>query len=61
MQGLNSLWEYRFDILLGIGWTVQITFGAAAVALIGLGIYTGEPAQVAQKAVSVCFECIGVG
>ena len=34
---------------------------AAAVALIGLGIYTGEPEQVAQKAVSVCFECIGVG
>ena len=34
---------------------------AAAAGLIALGIYTGEPAAVAQKAVNICFECIGVG
>ncbi|CAM5216176.1 Polar amino acid transport system permease protein OS=Castellaniella defragrans OX=75697 GN=HNR28_000822 PE=3 SV=1 [Castellaniella defragrans] len=34
MQGLSLLWQYRFDILHGIGWTVQIAVGAALVALI---------------------------
>lgn len=34
---------------------------AAAVALIGVGIAVGEPAEVAKKAVNICLECIGVG
>ena len=34
---------------------------AAAVLLIALGIWVGEPAEVAQKAVNICLECIGVG
>lgn len=34
MQGLSLLWDYRFDILRGIGWTIQISAGAALVALI---------------------------
>lgn len=33
----------------------------AAIVLIIAGIYTGEPADVMQKAVNICLECIGVG
>lgn len=34
---------------------------AAAVALIVIGIQSGEPADVWQKAINICLECIGVG
>lgn len=33
----------------------------AAILLIAVGIYTGEPAEVLRKAVNICLECIGVG
>ncbi len=36
-----------------------ITVGA--ILMIAAGIYTGEPAAVWQKAVSICLSCIGIG
>ncbi|MGN0907556.1 MAG: CD1871A family CXXC motif-containing protein [Bullifex sp.] len=33
---------------------------AAGVILIALGLLRGESAYIFQKAVSVCFECIGL-
>jgi hypothetical protein len=33
----------------------------AAVGLLAAGIASGEPAEVSQKAVNICLECIGVG
>lgn len=53
MQGVSVLWEYRADILVGIGWTIQIALGAAAIALVaaflgGLGrLSPWRPVRVA--------------
>ncbi|MGI6766787.1 MAG: CD1871A family CXXC motif-containing protein [Lentihominibacter sp.] len=33
----------------------------AAVALIAVGIYTGDVMNVLNKAIHICFECIGLG
>ncbi len=33
----------------------------AAVALIAAGIYTGDFMNVLNKAIRICFECIGLG
>jgi hypothetical protein len=41
-------------------WATAAIF-IAAVALIAAGLRTGEAAEVAQKAVNICLECIGVG
>lgn len=32
-----------------------------AVALIAVGIYTGDVMNVLNKAIRICFECIGLG
>ncbi|MDN0032547.1 CD1871A family CXXC motif-containing protein [Oscillibacter ruminantium] len=34
---------------------------AAAIILIAVGIFIGEPDEVRQKAVNICLECIGIG
>ena len=34
---------------------------ALAAVLIVVGVYRGEVQTVAQKAVNICFECIGLG
>lgn len=33
----------------------------AAIVLIAVGIFVGEPDEVRQKAVNICLECIGIG
>jgi len=37
--------------------------GAAllGLAMMGYGIFRGEPAVVLKKAVNICLECIGIG
>jgi hypothetical protein len=39
----------------------QIFLLCAGAVCLGLGISRGEPAQVLQKAILVCLECIGLG
>ncbi len=43
----------------GRGVTVGLL--AAALALLAVGIATGEPGVVLQKAAQICTECIGLG
>ncbi len=33
----------------------------AGLAMIAFGIYRGEMAVVAKKAIQICLECIGIG
>ena len=49
--------ETRDKRRLGLGLAVL----ALAAVLIVVGVYRGEVAAVAQKAVNICFECIGLG
>ncbi len=41
-----------------VGNKYRLALGAASVAL---GVSRGETAVVLQKAVNICFECIGLG
>jgi len=41
--------------------SAQVSLLCAGAACLGLGIARGEPAQVLQKAILVCLECIGIG
>ena len=34
---------------------------AAALVLIAIGIFQGQPAQVLFKAIRICMECVGIG
>ncbi len=40
---------------------LQLFIAAAAILFLILGIRRGEMAIVLQKAVNLCFECIGLG
>lgn len=40
---------------------IQIAVFAAAAAMLLYGIARGEAAVIFNKAVNVCFECIGLG
>ena len=39
----------------------QISLLCAGAGCLAFGISRGEPAQVLQKAILVCLECIGLG
>ncbi len=39
----------------------QLLVLITALASIGYGIFTKEPARVMQKAITICLECIGIG
>ncbi|MGI6497504.1 MAG: CD1871A family CXXC motif-containing protein [Oscillospiraceae bacterium] len=34
---------------------------AAAVLMVGFGVWSGEVRTVLEKAVNICLECIGIG
>jgi hypothetical protein len=40
---------------------IQVFFLVMSVVLIGLGISNNEPFDVMNKAIRICFECIGIG
>ena len=38
-----------------------LTVGAAAVAFLLIGAFSGQAREVLNKAIRVCLECIGIG
>lgn len=40
---------------------IPLFFGAAAVLMIGAGIWRGEIATVLNKGINLCLECVGIG
>lgn len=41
--------------------TIRITLLVVASFFLGWGIFIGEPFTILNKAIYICFECIGVG
>lgn len=40
---------------------IRLGILAASIAMIAVGVSTGEPGIVLQKAVRICLKCIGIG
>ena len=40
---------------------IRIAVLVLSVALIILGVYRGETAEVIKKAIMICLQCIGIG
>lgn len=42
-------------------WIIRIAVVAVATILIVIGVRFGDAAEVMQKAVNICLQCIGIG
>lgn len=40
---------------------IPLLFLAAAVIMMGIGIYRGEADTVLSKGINLCLECVGIG
>lgn len=40
---------------------LPLLFLAAALVMVGIGIFRGEAATVLSKGINLCLECVGIG
>ncbi len=40
---------------------LPLLFMAAALVMVGIGIFRGEAATVLSKGINLCLECVGIG